>query len=93
MNELNPGSAFRGLPLTPEQESEVEHYIHIRTRQGLAWDTPELRAMIADMLNPPEVNDDELSDDDMAGERNTASGEESADLEQLQRDRGHNRPL
>jgi hypothetical protein len=49
-----PGNMFQGLPLTPEQDSEVRHYIHGRQRHGLPWDTPELRAMIADMLDPPE---------------------------------------
>lgn len=46
---------FRGLPLSPEQESEIRHYIHARQRGGLPWDTPELQAMLADMLDPPET--------------------------------------
>jgi len=45
-------NTFRGLPLSPEQESEI---IHARQRGGLPWDTPELQAMLADMLDPPET--------------------------------------
>ncbi len=48
-------NTFRGLPLSPEQESEIRHYIHARQRGGLPWDTPELQAMLADMLDPPET--------------------------------------
>jgi hypothetical protein len=56
--EANPVTAFRGLPLSAEQDSEIRHYIHARTRCGLPWDTPELNAMIADMLDPPQVDPD-----------------------------------
>ena len=49
-----PGNMFRGLPLTSEQDSEIRHYIHGRQLSGLPWDTPELHAMVADMLAPPE---------------------------------------
>jgi hypothetical protein len=85
MNEQNPGTTFRGLPLTPDQEREVEHYIHSRQRCGVEWDTAELRAMIADMLNPPEVvdDDDESLDDSIAAERTTAFGEETLDADRL----------
>lgn len=55
MQDLSPGTAFHGLPLTPEQHSEVLHYIHRRERAGKDWDTPELQAMVADMLDPPEA--------------------------------------
>jgi hypothetical protein len=93
MNELNPGTTFRGLPLTVDQEREIEHYIHAKERCGAAWDTPELRAMIADMLNPPEtVGDDDVAlDESMAAERATSVGEESADVDELQGERGLNR--
>ena len=50
---------FRGLPLTSEQDSEIKHYIHARKRSGLSWDTPELQAMIDDMLNPPESDEED----------------------------------
>jgi hypothetical protein len=54
-----PANTFRGLPLTPEQDSEIRHYIHVRQRSGLSWDTPELRAMLADMLDPPPADDED----------------------------------
>jgi hypothetical protein len=85
MNEQNPETTFRGLPLTPDQEREIEHYIHTRQRSGAEWDTTELRAMIADMLNPPEIvdDDDQALDDSMAAERITAYGEETLDEDRL----------
>ena len=52
-------NTFRGLPLSPEQESEIRHYIHARQRSGLSWDTPELQAMLADMLDPPETAEED----------------------------------
>jgi hypothetical protein len=58
MKDTEPRTTFRGLPLTPEQDSEIRHYIHVQTRHGAPWDTPELRAMLHDMLVPPEVADD-----------------------------------
>jgi hypothetical protein len=93
MNEPTPGTTFRGLPLTAEQESEIEHYIRARARCGAPWDTPELKAMIVDMLDPPEVtSDDEAAlDESMATERGTASGEEPGDLDELNYDRDRNR--
>jgi hypothetical protein len=57
--EPEPAAAFRGLPLTAEQDSEIRHYIHVRQRSGLPWDTAELRAMLADMLDPPEADDED----------------------------------
>jgi hypothetical protein len=59
MRENEPRTTFRGLPLTPEQDSEIRHYIHVQTRNGAPWDTPELRAMLHDMLDPPEVADED----------------------------------
>lgn len=52
MIDAGPKSTFRGLPLTVEQDAEVRHYIRIRTRRGLPWDTSELSAMLKDMLHP-----------------------------------------
>lgn len=74
MKESRPSNTFRGLPLTPEQDSEIRHYIHIRERNGLPWDTPELAAMLADMLDPPEVAAEERQsiDDSMRAEHDTA---------------------
>ena len=42
----DPQSAFRGLPLTAEQDAEVRHYIKVHTQHDLPWDTPELSAML-----------------------------------------------
>jgi hypothetical protein len=50
---------FRGLPLIPEQDSEIRHYIHHQTRNGAPWNTPELKAMLHDMLDPPELDDED----------------------------------
>jgi hypothetical protein len=89
MNELDPGSAFRGLPLSAEQEREIEHYIRARQRLGKEWDTPELSAMIADMLNPPEVDTESETDLEACteAERTTALGEDSDDLDMLPSER------
>jgi hypothetical protein len=87
------GEKFRSLPLTPDQLREVEHYIHTRQRSGADWDTPELAAMVRDMLNPPETASDEDSglEGSMAAERTVASNEESDQLDLLkcERDRQH----
>jgi hypothetical protein len=86
MNEVTPGTTFRGLPLTIGQDREIRHYIHAKERNGEQWDTPELKAMLADMLDPPEVVDDDgqTRDDSMAAECATAQGEESLDTDKLQ---------
>lgn len=83
MNESNPETTFRGLPLSEEQEREIRHYIHTKERQGAPWDTPELQAMLHDMLSPPEVADDDTlaSEDSMAAERTTAQHEESLETD------------
>ncbi|MEM5327821.1 hypothetical protein VSR34_14640 [Paraburkholderia sp. JHI2823] len=59
MTDLGPESTFRGLPLTPEQDAEVKHYIKVQMQRHLPWDTPELHAMLKEMIRPPEVNDGE----------------------------------
>ncbi|REE07085.1 MULTISPECIES: hypothetical protein [Paraburkholderia] len=59
MTHDDPESTFRGLPLTAEQDAEVRHYIKVRTQRGLPWNTPELGAMLKDMLQPPDDGDDE----------------------------------
>jgi hypothetical protein len=89
MDEPIPGSTFRGLPLTPDQLREVEHYIHARQRLGAAWDTPELHAMLKDMLNPPEVTaeDEGALQESMASERSVAQGEESSEIDLLSSER------
>ncbi|KGW11568.1 hypothetical protein [Burkholderia pseudomallei] len=68
----DPESTFRGLPLTAEQNAEVMHYIKVRTQRGLPWDTPELEAMIRDMMLPPE---DEAADSDFLSDEARAVAE------------------
>jgi hypothetical protein len=93
MNRPYDASTFRGLPLTPDQLREVEHYIRARERVGAAWDTPELAAMLDDMLNPPATAEDEqlVLEQSIASERTTAQNEESDELDLLksERDRNH----
>ena len=74
MQDIDPGTTFRGLPLTAEQDSEIRHYIHVRQRCGTPWDTSELQAMLDDMLSPPELSDEDghALDDSMAAERAAA---------------------
>ncbi|MEX5747861.1 hypothetical protein [Massilia sp. X63] len=62
-NELSPAKTWRGLPLSPAQNREVLNYIQRCERTGVNWDTPELRAMLDDMLSPPELTED--SDDEI----------------------------
>jgi len=59
MTDLGPERTFRGLPLTAEQDAEVRHYIKVQTQRHLPWDTPELRAMLREMIRPPEVIEEE----------------------------------
>ncbi|QOY95041.1 hypothetical protein IM543_03860 [Massilia sp. UMI-21] len=56
--ELSPTDTWRGLPLSPAQNREVLNYIQRCERTGATWDTPELRAMLDDMLSPPELTED-----------------------------------
>lgn len=74
MIDAESRNTFRGLPLSPEQDSEIRHYIHVHERCGTPWDTPELQAMIADMLDPPELagDDGHALDDSMATEQSRA---------------------
>jgi hypothetical protein len=64
MADIDPGRTFRGLPLTPEQDAEVRHYIKVRKQQGKKWDTPELKAMLRDMLQPPDDDEEGFGYDD-----------------------------
>jgi hypothetical protein len=63
MNDATPKSTFRGLPLTTEQDSEIRHYIKRRTQHGEPWDTPELAAMLRDMLEPPLDDEGEFGEE------------------------------
>ncbi|MBB5543863.1 hypothetical protein GGD70_004178 [Paraburkholderia fungorum] len=83
MHDADPQSTFRGLPLTPEQDAEVRHYIKKQKQQGAQWDTPELAAMLHDMLEPPGDDDDEFDpvfdETKDVAERAAASIDESMD--------------
>jgi len=57
MLDIDPSRTFRGLPLTPEQDAEIRHYIKIKKQRGEAWNTAELKAMLRDMLQPPDEGD------------------------------------
>lgn len=61
MTDFERQSSFRGLPLTPEQNAEIRHYIKVKERRGEPWDTPELNAMLKDMLEPPGEDEEEES--------------------------------
>jgi len=89
MMESEPANMFRGLPLTAEQDSEIRHYIHVRQRSGLPWDTPELQAMLADMLDPPETDkeDGQVLSGSIGKEREAAVSDGEND-----RDRADARP-
>jgi hypothetical protein len=78
---------FRGLPLTAGQDSEVRHYIHARQRSGLPWDTPELHAMLADMLDPPETGEEDhrTVSDSMGMERAAAVLDGGKDIDRADR--------
>jgi len=78
----DPANTFRGLPLSSEQDSEIRHYIHARERHGLPWNTTELEAMIADMLHPPEMGEDdrEALSESMGTERASAVSDGGKDL-------------
>ena len=65
---------FRGLPLTTEQEAEVRHYLNRQRRLGKPWNTPELRAMLKDMLLPPSAEDDGQSKNHIRQTSQTKSG-------------------
>ena len=81
MIELQPGTTFRGLPLSVQQEREIIHFIEARQRAGLPWDTPELSELIHDMLDPPELGDESRLDldDSTTTERFIAVHEEPTD--------------
>ncbi|MGN8106528.1 hypothetical protein ACTJLB_00900 [Paraburkholderia sp. 22098] len=81
MIDSTPQSTFKGLPLTREQDAEVRHYIKRKKQRGEPWDTPELQAILEDMLAP--LDDDEaeagaaFEEARSAAERATASVDET----------------
>ncbi|MCS0581209.1 hypothetical protein NX784_06365 [Massilia pinisoli] len=88
MKESRPSTTFRGLPLTPEQDSEIRHYIHTRERSGAPWDTPELAAMLADMLDPPELAVEERKSIDDCTRTEHATALSGADTDAVPSDAG-----
>jgi hypothetical protein len=81
MSDFDASSTFRGLPLTPEQDAEVRHYIKKRKQRGEPWDTPELAAMLQDMLEPP-ADDDALLDEDTEDETRSVAERASAFIDE-----------
>ncbi|MGO4154158.1 hypothetical protein [Cupriavidus sp. YAF13] len=83
MDADGPQRTFRGLPLTPEQDAEIRHYIKRKKQRSAPWDTPELAAMLADMLRPPSVEDDDIEspaeEANADAERAAASVDEAMD--------------
>lgn len=59
MIDANPSNTFRHLPLSPEQDAEVRHYIRRKEKRGEPWDTFELTMMLEDMLSPPPSDEEE----------------------------------
>jgi hypothetical protein len=80
MTDTDAKRTFRGLPLTPEQDAEVRHYIKKRKQRGEPWDTPELTAMLRDMLHPPDS--DEASDEEADGEARAFAERASASVDE-----------
>ncbi|SDH62448.1 hypothetical protein [Paraburkholderia phenazinium] len=80
MTDATPTSTFRGLPLTPEQDAEVRHYIKQQKRRGVPWDTPELKAMLHDMLEPP--GDDEGESGETVDETKAATERANASIDE-----------
>ena len=80
MPDIDPESTFRGLPLTAEQDAEIRHYIKKRMQHGQPWDTPELAAMLEDMLEPPGEDEEEF--DDTASEMKAAAERAAASIDE-----------
>ncbi len=78
MRDATPRSTYKGLPLTPEQNRQVNAYVQRKRLTRRPWDTPELQAMLADMLSPPELvpEDGRELQQATAAERETAQHEE-----------------
>ena len=80
MVDATPQNTFRGLPLTPEQDAEVRHYIKQKKLHGAPWDTPELSAMLRDMLEPP--GNDEEESGSIADETEAATERAAASIDE-----------
>lgn len=80
MTDIDPGSTFRGLPLTAEQDAEIRHYIKVKKQHGEPWDTPELNDMLRDMLEPPSNDEEEF--DDSADETKAAAERAASSIDE-----------
>ena len=91
MSERDAGTTFRGLPLTEEQDAEIQHYLNRTKRNGGSIDEKELSAMLADMLLPPSQEEGSLSSLDVStradAERAGASVDETMDTIAASEDR------
>ncbi|BAN23223.1 hypothetical protein [Caballeronia insecticola] len=81
MSDFDASSTFRGLPLTPEQDAEVRHYIKKKKQRDEPWDTPELEAMLQDMLEPP-ADEDSVIDEDTDDETRAVAERASAFIDE-----------
>jgi hypothetical protein len=77
MSDFDASRTFRGLPLTPEQDAEIRHYIKRKKQRSEDWDTPELDDMLRDMLEPPGDDEDAPADED-SGEETRAVAERAS---------------
>ncbi|KND59762.1 hypothetical protein BVER_04757c [Candidatus Burkholderia verschuerenii] len=78
MSDFDANHTFRGLLLTPEQDAEIRHYIRHKKQRGEDWDTPELDAMLRDMLEPPGDDEDEPVDENVEEEESRAMAERAS---------------
>lgn len=83
MQDIDPSSTFRGLPLTAEQDAQIRHYIKQKSQHGEPLDALELAAMLKDMLEPPcddaDGFGDAVDDTKADAERASASIDETMD--------------
>ena len=95
MPDVDPNSTFRGLPLTEEQDAEVRHYIKKRRQHGEPWDTPELEAMLRDMLEPPGDDEEEFGEtaDEMKAAAERAAAAVDEDMEPIEASEERNAAL
>ena len=70
-----PQNHLPGLPLTAEQAcAEVRHDIKVQTQRDVSWNTPELSAMLKDMLQPPS---DDIDGFDAPADETEAAAEDA----------------
>jgi hypothetical protein len=82
MSDFDASRTFRGLPLTPEQDAEIRHYIKRKKQRSEDWDTPELDDMLRDMLEPPGDDEDAPADEDSDEETRAVAERASAFIDE-----------